>query len=164
MHWTQRDPLLLGGRSWKFSRKRNSWPRTKQQNKWIWSFMFGTEVRYWALHFLAHLICHLFFTILITGTSRLAYAFHQHMFNTWFFFPTGGRILVLGMFLGLTCTIVCATFAVNVFVLFWFTITSDQSKVSIDWRDKFYKFGWDMNWASNFIGYFFVLFSWYICV
>lgn len=75
-----------------------------------------------------------------------------------------GRFLVLGMFLGLTCTIVCATYAVNVFVLFWFTVTSDQSKVPIDWRDKFFQFGWNMNWASNFIGYFFVLFSWYICV
>ena len=77
---------------------------------------------------------------------------------------TGGRFLVLGMFLGLTCTIVCATYAVNVFVLFWFTVTSDQSKVPIEWRDKFYHFGWDMNWASNFIGYFFVLFSWYVSV
>ena len=82
-------------------------------------------------------------------------------FNT---IPTGGRFLVLGMFLGLTCTIVCATYAVNVFVLFWFTVSSDQSKVPIDWRDKFYRFGWDMNWASNFIGYFFVFFSWYVSV
>ena len=57
------------------------------------------------------------------------------------------------MFLGLTCTLVCATYAVNVFVLFWFTVTSDQSKVPIDWRDKFYRFGWDMNAASNAIGY-----------
>ncbi len=72
--------------------------------------------------------------------------------------------LVLGMFLGLTVTIVCATLAVNGFVLFWFTVTSDQSKAPIERRDKFFKFGWDMNFASNFIGYFFVLFSWYICV
>ncbi len=162
--WIQKRPFPLGGRSWKFSRKQSSWPSTKQKSKQTWSSIFGTGVRYGRLiFFFAFFRC---FNLIMYSDDhyRIALKHLNHCNKLGFHLPAGGRFLVLGMFLGLICTIVCATYAVNVFVLFWFTVTSDQSKVPIEWRDKLYQFGWDMNWASNFIGYFFVFFSWYVCV
>ena len=42
---------------------------------------------------------------------------------------TGGRVFILGVFFGSLVTIFCASFSINVFVLRWFTVTSDTSKV-----------------------------------
>jgi hypothetical protein len=76
-----------------------------------------------------------------------------------------GRILVLGVFVGLLITIIACSFCVNIHTLNHFTVTSDTTKLpNRSVRERLYRAGFDYNTISNVIGYVLCVFSLYIAV
>jgi hypothetical protein len=73
-------------------------------------------------------------------------------------------VFVLGVFFGLLVTIFCASFSINVFVLRWFTVTSDTSKVPRILRENLFRLAWDYNTVSNTVGFLMCAIALYICV
>ena len=52
----------------------------------------------------------------------------------------------------------------NIFVLNWFTVTSDATKMPPRSREQLFRFGYDVNTVSNVIGFVMCFLTWYVCV
>jgi large-conductance mechanosensitive channel len=73
-------------------------------------------------------------------------------------------VFVLGVFFGLLVTIFCASFSINIFVLRWFNVTSDTSKVPRILRENLSRLAFHYNTISNTVGFLMCAFALYICV